>query len=186
MLTTRVAPLGRKPMLDLRAAGFIATRTFGASPGVEMSWSEMWTWNAETPARVPAGARISAGKSGNVALLGNDLATFPDLGREVRKRRQVIAEQGARRGEPVAGELHAVARVAGEPDDHLVELLGHVLCSCCHGIWPFLGTRRAHASRERSTPRTTAPAGRTRYSTHEICVSKTSIPPVEGPLGTRA
>jgi hypothetical protein len=27
----------------------------------------MWTWNAETPARVPAGARISAGNSGSVA-----------------------------------------------------------------------------------------------------------------------
>ncbi len=31
-----------------------------------MSWSEIWTWNAETPATVPAGARISAGKSGSV------------------------------------------------------------------------------------------------------------------------
>jgi hypothetical protein len=27
----------------------------------------MWTWNEETPAIVPAGARISAGKSGSVA-----------------------------------------------------------------------------------------------------------------------
>jgi len=53
-------------MFDWRAAGFMATRTFGASPGVKMSWSEMWTWNADTPASVPAGARISAGKSGNV------------------------------------------------------------------------------------------------------------------------
>ncbi|GIU87861.1 MAG: hypothetical protein KatS3mg009_2376 [Acidimicrobiia bacterium] len=32
-----------------------------------MSWSEMWTWNDETPAIVPAGARISAGKFGRVA-----------------------------------------------------------------------------------------------------------------------
>ena len=45
----------------------MATSTLGASPGVVMSWSEMWTWNAETPASVPAGARISAGKSGRVA-----------------------------------------------------------------------------------------------------------------------
>src|SRR5690606_29855618 len=45
----------------------MATRTFGASPGVVMAWSAMWTWNADTPARVPAGARISAGKSGRVA-----------------------------------------------------------------------------------------------------------------------
>ena len=28
----------------------------------------MWTWKADTPARVPAGARISAGKSGRVAV----------------------------------------------------------------------------------------------------------------------
>ena len=49
------------------AAGFMATSTLGASPGVVISWSEMCTWNADTPARVPAGARISAGKSGSVA-----------------------------------------------------------------------------------------------------------------------
>src|SRR5438270_6720282 len=51
----------------INAAGFMATRTFGASPGVVISWSEMWIWNAETPASVPAGARISAGNSGRVA-----------------------------------------------------------------------------------------------------------------------
>src|SRR5919108_75353 len=32
-----------------------------------MSRDAKWIWNAETPARVPAGARISAGKSGSVA-----------------------------------------------------------------------------------------------------------------------
>ena len=37
------------------------------SPGVRISWSEMWTWNDDTPAMVPAGARISAGKLGIVA-----------------------------------------------------------------------------------------------------------------------
>ena len=45
----------------------MATSTLGASPGVVMSWSEMWTWKADTPASVPAGARISAGNSGRVA-----------------------------------------------------------------------------------------------------------------------
>ena len=50
----------------MSAAGFIATSTFGSSPGVVMSWSEMWTWKLETPLTVPAGARISAGKSGRV------------------------------------------------------------------------------------------------------------------------
>ena len=58
---TRVPPVGRSSTLALKAAGFIATSTFGASPGVRISWSEMWIWKAETPARVPAGARISAG-----------------------------------------------------------------------------------------------------------------------------
>ena len=32
-----------------------------------MSREAKWIWNAETPATVPAGARISAGKSGSVA-----------------------------------------------------------------------------------------------------------------------
>src|SRR5919201_5723303 len=31
-----------------------------------MSWLEKCTWNPDTPASVPAGARISAGKSGRV------------------------------------------------------------------------------------------------------------------------
>src|SRR5205807_3127875 len=64
--TTRVAPSGTSPRLARRAAGFMATSTLGASPGVRMSWSEMWTWKADTHASVPAGARISAGKSGSV------------------------------------------------------------------------------------------------------------------------
>src|SRR3984957_9170432 len=63
----RVVPGGRVAVFAFSAAGFMATRTLGSSPRVRMSWSEMWTWNADTPASVPAGARISAGKSGNVA-----------------------------------------------------------------------------------------------------------------------
>ena len=51
----------------MSAAGFIATSTFGLSPGVRMSREAKWIWNADTPASVPAGARISAGKFGNVA-----------------------------------------------------------------------------------------------------------------------
>ena len=46
-----------------------------------------------------------------------------DLGGEVGERRQVVAEAGRLLGEAVAGELHSVARVAGEPDDHAIELL---------------------------------------------------------------
>ena len=56
-----VEPGGSSARLAFNAAGFIATSTLGASPGVTMSWSEMCTWNDETPAMVPAGARISAG-----------------------------------------------------------------------------------------------------------------------------
>ena len=60
-------PGGISARFAFSAAGFIATSTFGASPGVTMSWSEMCTWNDDTPAIVPAGARISAGKLGRVA-----------------------------------------------------------------------------------------------------------------------
>src|SRR6187200_2776573 len=61
-----VAPRGTSPRLALRAAGFIATSTSGASPGVSTSWSAKWSWKLETPGRVPCGARISAGKFGSV------------------------------------------------------------------------------------------------------------------------
>ncbi len=47
----------------------------------------------------------------------------PDLRREVGQGGEVVAEGGGLLGEAVAGELHAVAGVAGEPDDHAVELL---------------------------------------------------------------
>src|SRR3954468_21096598 len=65
--TMIVAPFGRSERLARSAAGFIATSTSGASPGVRMSWSAKCTWNDETPGRVPWGARISAGKLGSVA-----------------------------------------------------------------------------------------------------------------------
>ncbi len=84
-----------------RAAGFIATSTSAASPGVAIAWSAKCSWKALTPCTVPAGARISAGKSGSVdRSLPND---------------------GSLLGEPVPGELHAVPGVAGEADDDLVE-----------------------------------------------------------------
>ena len=62
-----VAPASSALTFALSAAGFIATRTFGLSPGVTMSREAKWIWNADTPPIVPAGARISAGKSGSVA-----------------------------------------------------------------------------------------------------------------------
>ena len=73
-----------------------------------MSWSAKWSWKLETPAIVPAGARISAGKFGSV--------------------REVVAEGGGLGGEAVTGELHAVAGVTGEADDDpvaLLDLFGH-------------------------------------------------------------
>src|SRR5438094_3979 len=45
----------------------MATRTSRSSPGVKTSLDAKLSWNALTPASVPAGARISAGKSGRVA-----------------------------------------------------------------------------------------------------------------------
>ena len=33
-----------------------------------MSWSAKWSWKPETPGSEPAGARISAGKSGSVEM----------------------------------------------------------------------------------------------------------------------
>src|SRR4051812_19300563 len=61
------APGSSCPTLAFSAAGFMATSTFGVSPGVAMSRAAKWIWKLLTPASVPAGARISAGKFGNVA-----------------------------------------------------------------------------------------------------------------------
>ncbi len=61
LLTMSAPPAGSSPMLVLRAAGFIATSTSGASPGVWMSLALKLIWKPETPGSEPAGARISAG-----------------------------------------------------------------------------------------------------------------------------
>ncbi len=98
-----VEPGASSPRLAFSAAGFIATKTFGMSPGVTMSWSEMGTWNDDTPAIVPAGAA--------------------DLRWVVRHRREVVAEEGAHVGEPVTRELHAVTRVACEADHDAIQAL---------------------------------------------------------------
>ncbi len=60
-------PFTTVPRSAFNAAGFIATSTSAWSPGVVMSLEANWIWKAETPCTVPAGARISAGKSGRVA-----------------------------------------------------------------------------------------------------------------------
>ena len=55
-------------MFVLSAAGFIATSTSGWSPGVWICDDEKLIWKPDTPGREPAGARISAGKSGKVLM----------------------------------------------------------------------------------------------------------------------
>ena len=80
----------------------MATSTSGWSPGVKMSWSEIWIWNADTPATVPAGARISAGKSGRVDR------SLPKIAELVVKRSP--------------SELHPVAGVTGKTDDDAVQV----------------------------------------------------------------
>ena len=72
--------------------------------------------------------QLEAGHPGQGALGG------ADLGGEVGQRRQVVAERGGLGGEPVAGQLHAVAGVAGEADDDAVELLDRLATHCrrCH------------------------------------------------------
>src|ERR1044072_551026 len=62
-----VAPRSSEPRFALSAAGFIATSTFGESPGVRMSREAKWIWKAETPGIVPAGARVSGGTSAGPA-----------------------------------------------------------------------------------------------------------------------
>ncbi len=113
-LTMIAPPAGTSATLVRSAAGFIATSTSGESPGVWMSDEEKLIWNPETPGNEPAGARISAGKSGSVAMSLPNTAACP--------------------GELCSGELHAVARVAGKADGDALQLLdgeGVVLLSLC-------------------------------------------------------
>jgi hypothetical protein len=60
-------PLRSLDISTLSAAGFIATSTSKSSPDVMIRLAPKLIWNDETPNVVPTGARISAGKSGNVA-----------------------------------------------------------------------------------------------------------------------
>jgi hypothetical protein len=68
VLMISTPPSTRSLRLVLSAAGFIATSTSGASPGVWISLDEKCSWKPDTPNSEPAGARISAGKSGNVEM----------------------------------------------------------------------------------------------------------------------
>ncbi|SFY53095.1 hypothetical protein STEPF1_06370 [Streptomyces sp. F-1] len=85
--------------------------------------------------RVPRGedvvvgeVHLERGDSGQGACGGTDLR------REVRQRRQVVAERRGLGGEPVPGQLHPVARVAREADDHAVEGPGRLVVPGVFGV----------------------------------------------------
>ena len=61
-------------LLTLSAAGFIATKTSARSPGALTLLGPICTWKPDTPLRDPCGARISAGKSGNVEIVFPSIA----------------------------------------------------------------------------------------------------------------
>ena len=46
-----------------------------------------------------------------------------NLGREVRERGEIVAEQSGLAREAVTGELHTVTRVTREADDHSIDVL---------------------------------------------------------------
>ena len=70
---------------------------------------------------VGAVARRADVARGEVDLEGRDAVQGagggPDLGREVGQRGQVVAHQRGRVGEASPGQLHAIARIAGESND---------------------------------------------------------------------
>ncbi len=98
------APGSHRVHVGLQSGRVHGHQHAGASPGVRMSWSEMWTWKAETPARVPAGALISAGKSGMVAVsLPNSELTVVKLGpRSAACRRRSRRRNGLPRGQALS------------------------------------------------------------------------------------
>ena len=102
----------------------------------------MWTWNAETPARVPAGARISAGKSGNVDR------SLPNSALEVVKRSPVSC---------IPSPESPANRI-----DHPLELLASHVWFRLPLNWPFLGLRRVLASPDGVAPQSPASPGLTR------------------------
>ena len=91
--TITVPPFSSASTLVFSAAGFIATSTFGWSPGVRMSREAKWIWNAETPCERAGGGA--------------------DLGREVGQRGEVVAEH--RRGIGEAAARPAACRRPSRP-----------------------------------------------------------------------
>ena len=81
-------------------------------------------------------AHLEGGDAGQRALGG------ADLGGEVGQRREVVADQGRGVGELRSGELHPVARVAGEPDHDVGKdtLVDGLLAQILSGHWRGHGT----------------------------------------------
>ena len=73
--------------------------------------------------------QLEAGDAGQGAL------GRADLGGEVRQGRDVVAEGRRVGGEPIAGQLHPVAGVAGEADDHPVERVDLSHCVEPSSVW---------------------------------------------------
>ena len=97
-----VPPAVTSDRLAFRAAGFMATSTLGMVAGRQ----DVVVGDVDLEGRDPRqGARRG-----------------PDLGREVRQRGQVVAEQRRGVGEAVTGELHPVAGVTGEADDRPIQV----------------------------------------------------------------
>src|SRR4051794_11196232 len=139
-------PAGRSPMFVLSAAGFIATSTSGWSPGVWMSELEKLIWKPETPGSEPAGARISAGKSGSVLMsLPNTAAVRVNCvpvscipspespAKRIVTRSRSWMEGAAGlvsvviRWSSAFGLLHLLVRSRGKVEELLRERLGEVL-----------------------------------------------------------
>ena len=82
----------------MSAAGFIAISTSGWSPAVSIA------------------------RRAEIDLEGGDAERRAlrraDFGGEIGEGRKVVAGERGRQGELAAGQLHAVAAVAGEADDH--------------------------------------------------------------------
>ena len=54
------------------------------------------------------------------SILNSDMYTTTDVGRIIGECRDTVAYGGGDGREYISRKLHAVTRVAGEPDDHLV------------------------------------------------------------------
>ena len=93
----------RSRMLTLSAAGFMATSTSSSSPAVVTSF----------------GAEVDLKRGDAEGGAGRR----PDFGREIGEGGEVVARQRGFEGELGPGDLHAIAGIPGEPDDHIIARL---------------------------------------------------------------